>query len=90
MPKVIKRSELEFHTALKKAMGIRDMKTKHSKSMESYLARIVSFPCLLDMVNLLSLCHALLFDPCFQPQSIPTMLCHTSIPTMKITVMCDT
>ena len=43
---------MEFHGALKKAMGcmdIRDMKTKHSKSIESYLVGILSFPCPLDM-----------------------------------------
>ena len=37
MPELIKRNEMEFHAALKKAMGcmgIRDMKTKHSKSIE--------------------------------------------------------
>ena len=45
---------MEFHKALKKAMGymgIRDMKTKHSKSIESYLVRILLFPCPLDMAN---------------------------------------
>ena len=54
MPELIKRNEMEFHKALKKAMGymgIRDMKTKHSKSIESYLVRILSFPCPLDMAN---------------------------------------
>ena len=45
MSKVIKRSELEFHTALKKAMGIRDIKTKHSKSTElSGVDSFVSLP----------------------------------------------
>ena len=91
MPELIKRNELEFHAAVKKAMGcmdIRDMKTKHSKSIESYLVGIVSFLCPLDMANLLylpfSLCRTLLFDQRFRPRLIPTMLCHTSITTMKI------
>ena len=45
MPKVIKRSELEFHTALKKVMGIHDIKTKHSKSTElSGVDSFVSLP----------------------------------------------
>ena len=45
---------MEFHAAIKKpmgCMGIRDMKIKHSKSIESYLVRILSFPCPLDMPN---------------------------------------
>ena len=45
---------MEFHAALKKAigcMGIGDMKTKHSNSIESYLVQIPSFPCPLDMPN---------------------------------------
>ena len=49
---------MEFHAALKKAMGcmgIPDMKTEHSKSIESYLERILSFPCPLDMPNVLYL-----------------------------------
>ena len=36
---------MEFHTALKKAMGIRDIKTKHSKSTElSGVDSFVSLP----------------------------------------------
>ena len=58
MPELIKRTELEFHAAVKKAMGcmgIPDMKIKHSKPIESYLAWTVSFPCPLNMANLLYL-----------------------------------
>ena len=57
---------MEFHAALKKAMGymgIQDMKTKHSKPIESYLVRILSFPCLLDKPYVLYLPFPLLlFD----------------------------
>ena len=69
MPELIKRNEMEFHAALKKAMGhiaIQDMKTKHSKSIESYLVRTLSFPCPLDMPNVsylpFSLCLIDAFD----------------------------
>ena len=69
IPELIERYEMEFHAALKKAMGcmgIQDMKTKHSKSIEKYLVRILSihrelsggillFPCPLDMPNVLYL-----------------------------------
>ena len=60
---------MEFHAALKKVMGcmgIWDMKTKHSKSIENYVVGILSihrelfggillFPCPLDMPNVLYL-----------------------------------
>ena len=58
MPQLIKRTELEFHAAVKKAMelmGIPDMKAKHSKPIESYLAWTVSFPYPLNMAHLLYL-----------------------------------
>ena len=65
MPKLIKRNEMEFHAALKKGMGclgIRDMKTKHSKSIEiSGADTFVSLPTGYAKCNLFSI-FALLFD----------------------------
>ena len=56
MPELIKRNKMEFHAALKKAMGrmgIQDLKQSTFKSIESYLVRILLFPCPLDMADLL-------------------------------------
>ena len=88
MPELIKRIELEFNSVLKKAMGIRDMKTKHSKSIESYLVRIVLLPCPLDMANLLYLPFSLccLIDAFDLNRFLPCSAI-LSIPTMKISYM---
>ena len=61
IPELIKTNEMEFSAALKKAvgcMGIPDMKTKHCKSIETYPVQILSFPCPLDMADLLYLSHS--------------------------------
>ena len=58
MSGLIKKNEMEFHATPKETMGcmgIQDMKTKHSKPIESYLMWILSFPCPLDMPNVLYL-----------------------------------
>ena len=80
---------MEFHVALKKGMGclgIRDMKTKHSKSIERYLVRILSFPCPLDMPNVTYLPFSLccLIDAFDLDRFLPC----SNIPTVKITVIC--
>ena len=72
MPELIKRNEMKFHATLKKLSdgvhGYSRYEKKHSKSIESYLVRILSFPCPLYMPNVLYLpfsfcCLIHAFDP---------------------------